>query len=358
MSDSITTTLHEYVIMAFGVPATPELLEALRGLYGSTGDYTVVDTVVNNYMNNQVATTANGAYGLVQMVAQNGLGVTLNNAQAMELTNLLVANGIDSWSKLFSLCSGLDNELGVTLSNRAAAAESFCNALDTTAEITAYATPTGRATVAGWLAGVTHDPATLARARTGMDSTMHTMFNPTTGSAQDGYLSGARVFSDLDRDGIQDSGEPSTITDSAGNFILPAGSYGPIIATGGTDVLTGLPFRGAFTAPAGSTVVNPLTTLMASLVEQGHTLAEANSAVLAALGLELDDPTLTLATFDPLANLSGANAVAARQVLAGCGCFSQQYLHRGRLGPGRGQHPAHLFPGVCRGGGCSGHADR
>jgi len=48
MSDSITTTLHEYVIMAFGLPAPPELLEALRGLCGSTGDYTVVDTVVND----------------------------------------------------------------------------------------------------------------------------------------------------------------------------------------------------------------------------------------------------------------------------------------------------------------------
>ncbi|MFA6898572.1 MAG: Ig-like domain-containing protein [Desulfurivibrionaceae bacterium] len=312
MSDSITTTLHEYVIMALGVPATPELMDGLNGLYGSCGNFTVVDTVMNNYMNSRIATFPDDVYGLVGEVIENGLGITLNNSQAVDITQWLVGNGMDSWSKIFSFCGGLDNEYGVTLENRAIAAASFSSLMDTTGEITAYGTAAGRATVAAWLAEVNYNPLTLASAQAGIGTAIHNMLNPDHGAAQDGYLSGAQVFIDANHNGVLDHGEFATISDTAGNFILPAGVNGQIVATGGTDIATDLVFQGSFTAPVGSTVVNPLTTLMASLMNQGHTQAEAQNLVRTSLGL----PEVDLTSFDPIAELSGLHGTEARQVLA------------------------------------------
>lgn len=156
------------------------------------------------------------------------------------------------------------------------------------------------------LAAVTTDAASIAAAKAMFDT-------PLNGIVQDGYISDATVFVDLNGDGIHTPGEASVTTDAQGNFTLPAGAFGKIIVTGGTDVLTGLSFNGTFTAPAGSTVANPLTTLVNKLVEQGQTPAAANRVVTTALGLST---SVNLATFDPIANLSGANAANAQQVLA------------------------------------------
>jgi len=170
MSDSIATTLEEYVIMAMGAPATPELMDGLRGLYDSTGDYTVVDTVVNNYMNSRIVSVSNGEYGLIQEISQNGLGLLLAADEAIAVTNFFNANGYDTWSKRLAFCSMLDGDLGTTLLNRAIAAGSFCAALDTAAEKVAYATPVGRRVAADWLALVTHDSSTLTSAQSSCDS--------------------------------------------------------------------------------------------------------------------------------------------------------------------------------------------
>ena len=121
-----------------------------------------------------------------------------------------------------------------------------------------------------------------------------------SGSVIDGYLVGATVFIDRDGDGQLDAGEPSTKTDAQGNFTLPANVPGNLVAFGGTDKSTKLPFVGALRAPAGSTVVTPLTTLVSELVSDGQTAAQAQEAVLKALGLgELND-RIDLTSYDPL----------------------------------------------------------
>ena len=80
-------------------------------------------------------------------------------------------------------------------------------------------------------------------------------------SAIDGYLAGAKIFVDSNSNGVLDTGEYSTTTDSSGNAFLPAGS-GQIVAVGGTDTTTGLAFSGTLTAPSTATVVTPITTLV------------------------------------------------------------------------------------------------
>ena len=67
---------------------------------------------------------------------------------------------------------------------------------------------------------------------------------------------------------------------------------------GGTDVSTGVAFSGTMTAPAGSTVVTPLTTLVAAIAAStGGDLAAAQVAVALAFGL---DSSIDLQTYDPV----------------------------------------------------------
>ena len=94
-----------------------------------------------------------------------------------------------------------------------------------------------------------------------------------SGRLVDGYLEGAFVFADCNGNNAHDSDptaadmvEPSSITDGAGNFALTVPDTCPnatLIASGGTNIDTGLPFSGVLMAPAGSENITPLTTLVA-----------------------------------------------------------------------------------------------
>jgi 2',3'-cyclic-nucleotide 2'-phosphodiesterase (5'-nucleotidase family) len=132
-------------------------------------------------------------------------------------------------------------------------------------------------------------------------SSSSTASRPTAaGTVIDGYISGATVFIDVNGNGQLDAGEPSTTTDAQGNFSLPADVTGTLIAFGGTDVSTGLEFKGALKAPAGATVVTPLTTLVSDLVTAGASLAEAKTAVFSALGQSALSSSVDLLKFDPV----------------------------------------------------------
>ncbi|MEQ1777616.1 MAG: SwmB domain-containing protein [Nitrosomonas sp.] len=120
-----------------------------------------------------------------------------------------------------------------------------------------------------------------------------------SGKVIDGYVSNAIIFADLNDDGVLNQGEISTTTGAFGNFTLSGiAAFGHLIVSGGTDISTGKPFEGIMTAPAGSTVVNPLTTLIGKLTENGTiTVEEATSKVLANLGLNVG---INLLNFDPI----------------------------------------------------------
>lgn len=121
------------------------------------------------------------------------------------------------------------------------------------------------------------------------------------GFASDGYVAGASVFHDADGDFQLDPGEISTVSDAQGNFVLPFGG-GNIVLTGGTDIATGLAFRGFMAAPSDALIVSPLTTLIVA--------GATNAQVLSAFNL---DPSIDLPHFDPIAaTLSSDSTEAAR----------------------------------------------
>jgi hypothetical protein len=114
-----------------------------------------------------------------------------------------------------------------------------------------------------------------------------------TGTLVDGYVSGATVVCDTNGNGVQDAGEASTTTNATGDFSFSPACGASIFASGGTNVDTGLPLVGLLKAPAGATMVTPLTTLVAS----GMTTAQ----VAEALGLPAGT---NVTTADPMKDVA------------------------------------------------------
>lgn len=95
-----------------------------------------------------------------------------------------------------------------------------------------------------------------------------------SGFAVDGYL---RIFYrpvTATARKSQDSGETTTSSDSSGFFKFSTPCTAMPAVTGGTSVDTNLPFTASWKARAGSTVVTPLTSLLA----EGMTIDQANAA--------------------------------------------------------------------------------
>ena len=183
-------------------------------------------------------------------------------------------------------------------------------------------------------AGAMHTDVFVIRALDG--TTRHVSFHiagaadTLSGAVADGYLAGATLFADSNgnkaRDwtdagsmnGVWDAGEGEawTTTDASGNFSFDFGDpTATLVTIGGTDISTGIPFAGSLSAPAGSTIVNPLTTLVAATIEQsGLSPAAAAAAVGTALGLP---PSIDLTTYDPLAQTAGdATALQVQKAAA------------------------------------------
>ena len=93
-----------------------------------------------------------------------------------------------------------------------------------------------------------------------------------SGKVAQGYVEGAKVFADLDGDGVRDSNESQDTTDSSGSYNLSAdaGSW-TLITSGGTfldsqgNKVNALPMKAPAPSTSGATAnVTPLTSLVAA----------------------------------------------------------------------------------------------
>lgn len=114
------------------------------------------------------------------------------------------------------------------------------------------------------------------------------------GFAIDDYISGATVVCDANQNGASDAGELIATTDSTGFFKFDATCASPLVVTGGKNIDTQLDFVGKLKAPASSTVVTPLTTLM----------AEGMTGEMIARALSLPEDTNVM-TLDPALKIGG-----------------------------------------------------
>ncbi len=143
-------------------------------------------------------------------------------------------------------------------------------------------------------------------------------------TATDGYISGGNVYLDIDKSGTVTTGDTLVGTTLANGSVSVALSSGQdaydLLVTGGTDVSTGLAFAGLLRAPAGSTVISPLTTLVQAVMSADTSslstaakLAAAQATVVSALSL----PTgVDLTSYDPVEVALGSSSTAAQKAIA------------------------------------------
>jgi hypothetical protein len=116
----------------------------------------------------------------------------------------------------------------------------------------------------------------------------------------DGYLDGAKVFIDMNDNGEVDIGIDVFFGISTNGVVnghlTDVQKLHGLITSGGTDISTGTVFEGSYTATAGSTVVNPLTTLVHTMVQTalgtGYAAGKSN-AEIQALIVEAKSTALT-----------------------------------------------------------------
>jgi methionine-rich copper-binding protein CopC len=219
----------------------------------------------------------------------------------------------------------IDNAAGedaTALAHKTAAAAAFTAALDSTAKADGYRGEAANDIARAWIAAITEEPSSARAAMAAMPSVLANVVDAgngiTHGKVVDGYIAGATIFADANGNGSWDEGEARTVTDARGEFTL-TGAKGTLIATGGTDLGTKLAFNGVMIAPEGATVVNPITTLQQTLIQQGQSVEQAQATLAKAFGIgvaniDLDQRNPLEAVFVPGA--SAADLVLAVQMQA------------------------------------------
>jgi len=209
----------------------------------------------------------------------------------------------------------------------AAAGTAATGAAGATAAATA-ATAAGAISAGAVLGGVALVGVAVAG---GSDSSSTPAVASSSGYVVKGPLQDVVVFRDADADMIWDSTEQITLTNDKGAYTL-LGSGGTIVATSDVtaDMLaklnktsltpvdtsitdaTAKVFKGVLAAPAGATVVTPLTTLLAASdpTLSGTALTAKATQLASALGLTTSGSgAIDILTFNPFA--SGADATKA-----------------------------------------------
>ncbi len=311
LSPEIQKLLQEVIILATGTGATREQMTALESFQGN-GDWVPLISLINGYMGSLSAASSTAA--VVKTVALNGLGMSLTQADAASVAAILDA-GQMSWAEVFVVCLNMTDNNGQTLNNRAEAAHDFIAGLATAQKSELFTGAAVSFAVKNLLQGINANTISLGNGQSGLKALIANLSaDGIKGAVVDGYVSGATVFADANGDGRLNPGEWSATTDATGNYTLPGNTAGgTIIASGGTDIMTGQAFLGVLTAPTGSTVINPITTLVESLVAQGRTVADATAVVQTALNLPANINPLS---FDPIAVLGSSTASAADKAVA------------------------------------------
>ena len=137
------------------------------------------------------------------------------------------------------------------------------------------------------------------------DTTYETKNYSASGTVADGHIKNALVFVDINKNGIKDANEPSTLTDEDGKFNLKFSTEStlsedvPVIAQGGYDILRDEPFNAKLKTPFFNNDTNnisPITTLIKSYMEKNKAdFNEANNKIADILKLASyqtrEDPT-------------------------------------------------------------------
>lgn len=314
--------LQKIVILATGSAANSSQMAQMNALVSPSGSMVSLDLIVDSYINQLVA--KQGSVVTYQAIAKNGFGVTLTDAQAQAIINDFAAAGINTGSKLLNLLSNVQNANSATLDNRAEAASSFLEMLSDGAKSANFTGEGVTSAVRTLLQNIGTSQASLDNGLSGLNALTNNMTDFLSGDPSNtkitgivgSYLANATVFADTNRDGQLNAGEWTTKTGANGAFALPNTAVdGKIVAYGGIDLMTGNAYQGVISSSTGSTVINPLTTLVEAMVASGgaSTVLDATTAIKAVLGLPT---TINLLSYNPLTVLASSTATAAEKAIA------------------------------------------
>jgi|TARA_B110000503_G_C7172753_1_gene425198 hypothetical protein len=312
---AVKKTLHEVVILSIGRVANAAEMTALEGLSGVKGDWAPLYNLVNDFMVGVAARDGEGA--ALKMIASNGLGLSLTDGDVASLA-ASIKNGQMTWADIFSLVINATNSAGIVLDNRADASYGFLASLSTAGKSTFYSGQAVNLATTNLLQGITDLASTLATGKTAFDSlATNLQAGGIKGAVLDnGYISGATVFSDANNNGVMDFNEWRTTSDSSGNYFLPSDTAGSrIIASGGTSILSNQAYVGVLSSTVGSTVINPFTTILQGMLQTGQvsSISAGVSIIQAALGLPQSVNPLS---YDPLSVIADAGASSQAKVTA------------------------------------------
>ncbi len=314
MSTPATHILQQAFVLATGNAAPASLLAEFEAVVAADGHYGRVAAAFEAAMGQLSA--SRGAVGVVQQLALNGLGVALSDADGLAVTKAMLDVGITTWAQLMDFLVNANTGIYQALDNRAEAANAFNTTLASQNKGAFFAGAGVEGSVHQLLQNIGASDASLAAGISGMNALAGKLTaNGIRGSVADGYVKGATVFADANGNHRLDAGEWSATTDAGGGFTLPGHVQGTLVATGGTDLLTNKAFKGMLTAPSGSTVVNPVTTMIQALLDQGlaATVEQATAKLAQALHLPAG---INLLTYDPLAILANSSATPAEKAVA------------------------------------------
>lgn len=269
MSNSVAEILQKVHLILLGVPIEKGFLSAVEQRVQTEGWAWLIETV-NGYLYGQAAAGSSSA--VVQMLAKNGFGLSLTAAETSGFSKSIDA-GQQSYADLVRYAiMDLGGDLAATLSAKEQAATHYTNAaaaqgkegLDNGAAL--------RAAITNILRGIDRNAKSQETGREALDKLLDSLQAAGLSmQVMDGYVAGARVFIDENGDGVLNAGEWSGQTNASGSVLLPVSSKaGKVMASGGVDILTGKAFTGVLTAPAGSTVVSPISSMIDSLLSSGQ----------------------------------------------------------------------------------------
>ena len=208
-------TIQKYILLATGIPSSSALREQLSQLHDQTGDFSQIAPLVDDFMTQQVLQNEKGVSGVLQVIASNGFSLDLTDSEADQLVNDFLAQGIDSWSKLFAfLTTGIDTELDASLNNRAEAASLFTDLLAERNLDNSYNSTQGTRDTREWLGSIDASNESLLVANSKVQSLVNSLVTVDLsalaqndnhgGFVIEGYSSSISSAGDMNGDGLDD----------------------------------------------------------------------------------------------------------------------------------------------------------
>ena len=317
LMDASARVLYQKVfILATGSAAGKAALETFDSLVTPQVGYGKIAELVEAYMSGRVREL--GRVEAFRSMLKQGFSVQLAKDEAASLLNALDSAGFNTWSHLYVAALNLGAPYQAALDQKASLALDIADRLTAAGKDAFYQGPAPYAATKTVLESVSTSKASFDLARANATSFVDALSDKGLRSAVvDGYIAGATVLADSDGDGVLDPGEWQGTSDAKGNFFVPASTAAvKLTASGGTDLLTNKPFTGLLSAPSGSSVVNPITSLVQAVIESGSetiTLDKAIGLVNQAAGIPAG---LNPLSYDPLVVLADPAANATERAAA------------------------------------------